>query len=65
VIAELPFTASNKVQKRELRRQHWAAAPTWWKPARLDRYRMLTDDDRASLRRQFAERGRLQLLDSV
>jgi fatty-acyl-CoA synthase len=66
ILAELPFTASNKVQKRDLRRQHWAGdAMTWWKPTRESGYRLLTDEDRASLRRQFAARGRLQLLDSV
>jgi fatty-acyl-CoA synthase len=66
ILEELPFTASNKVQKRDLRRQHWAGdAMTWWKPTRDRGYRLLTDEDRATLRRQFAERGRLQLLDSV
>jgi steroid-22-oyl-CoA synthetase len=66
ILEELPFTASNKVQKRDLRRQHWAGdAMTWWKPTRASGYRLLTDEDRATLRQQFAERGRLQLLDSV
>ena len=65
----LPLTASNKVMKRQLRRERWQCTdPVWWAAEALERgcrYRLLTDHDRADLQAQFAARGRLAVLDAV
>ena len=61
----MPLTASNKITKTTLRRERWECAdPVYWRPGRDDRaYRLMTDDDRAALRKAFAEHGRLGVLD--
>jgi len=55
----LPSTATQKVLKRVLRHEHWECDdPVWWRPGRELHYRRLTAEDVATLRAQFAERGR-------
>jgi fatty-acyl-CoA synthase len=57
---------TNKVQKRELQREGFAAvAPgdvVWWRPRGAARHRILTPDDLADLRDQFARAGNLERL---
>ncbi|GIU90495.1 MAG: hypothetical protein KatS3mg010_1594 [Acidimicrobiia bacterium] len=59
----LPSTATQKVLKRVLRREHWECDDeVWWRPGREVRYRRLEPADRAELRARFRERGREHLL---
>jgi fatty-acyl-CoA synthase len=59
----LPSTATQKVLKRVLRREHWETEDVvWWRPGREREYRPLTAEDAAELRAQFAARGRDHLL---
>ena len=60
----LPATASNKIRKRDLRRDAWTCAdPVWWREGRAGRYRLLTADDVEAIRARFEARGRLAVLD--
>nr|WP_260408665.1 AMP-binding protein [Planomonospora venezuelensis] len=60
---EMPLTATNKVDRRALRRDRWECAdPVWWSPARDLRYAPLTGEVRLALRAEFAEFGRGHLL---
>jgi fatty-acyl-CoA synthase len=66
IAAELPVTQTNKILKRELRRERWECAdPVWWRPAKDDAYRRLEPTDVAALRDEFARRERLAALDTV
>jgi len=69
VTERLPLTPSNKVLKRQLRRERWECAdPVWWAPvppARGGTYRRLTTQDAADLRAQFRARGRTEALEAV
>ena len=59
----LPSTATQKVLKRVLRREHWETDDeVWWRPGRERSFRRLTPSDAAELRAQFAARGRDHLL---
>jgi fatty-acyl-CoA synthase len=59
----LPSTATQKVVKRVLRREHWQCDDeVWWRPGRALEYRRLTSDDVKELRAQFAARNRDHLL---
>jgi fatty-acyl-CoA synthase len=59
----LPSTATQKVLKRVLRREHWECDDVvWWRPARETEYRPLSANDAASLRAEFAARNRAHLL---
>jgi fatty-acyl-CoA synthase len=49
VTGELPKLASMKIDKMGLRREAWRAPGTWWRPAKGERLRPLTDADRARL----------------
>jgi fatty-acyl-CoA synthase len=66
VTASVPVTGTGKVDKRPLRAERWETPDTvWWRP--LDErglvYRRLTDEDRAWIRREFAEHGRSSYLE--
>jgi fatty-acyl-CoA synthase len=59
----LPSTATQKVLKRVLRREHWETDDeVWWRAGREVEYRRLTPDDATDLRAQFAARNRDHLL---
>ena len=61
----LPLTATGKITKASLRAEGWQCSdPVYWSPGRGElRYRPLTDDDRRSLRAEFDQHDRSQLLD--
>ncbi|HEY2213563.1 MAG TPA: AMP-binding protein [Acidimicrobiales bacterium] len=59
--ASLPQTGTGKVTKVELRKEAWICdEPVWWWPLGTSKpeYRVLTDDDRATLAAGLAEHGR-------
>ncbi|WP_068921838.1 AMP-binding protein [Planobispora rosea] len=59
----MPLTATNKVDKRDLRRDRWECAdPVWWSPERDLRYIPMTGTARRALRERFASFGREHLL---
>ncbi len=61
VAAELPQTQTNKILKRELRRQRWECADPVWLRTR-DGYRPLGPGDAAEIRARFVARGRENVL---
>jgi fatty-acyl-CoA synthase len=63
IVAELPTTGNGKVDKRPLRAERWETADAvWWRPARGQPYRRLTDADADALRAEFESHGRTSLL---
>lgn len=65
IVAELPLTGTNKVDKQPLRRERWATTDVvWWRPERADAYRRMTDDDRAALTARFTANNRHNLLEA-
>jgi fatty-acyl-CoA synthase len=66
VAASFPLTHTNKIKKRDLRREHWETTdPIWWKPNRDAGYRPFSDSDAKELNAEFEQAGRAQLLDAV
>ena len=60
IVADMPLTATNKVQKAPLRAAGWDTDdPVFWRRDRDGRYRALSADDRRQLARLSAEHGRL------
>lgn len=63
VVDDMPLTANNKVNKQPLRAAGWITTdPVWWQPHRGDPYRLLTDDDRDALAKEFDSHDRGHLL---
>jgi fatty-acyl-CoA synthase len=65
VVASLPVTATNKIDKAPLRRATWIATGDdvlYWRPERRDPLRPLTDADRSEIRRRFESNGRADVL---
>lgn len=63
IIAEMPLTANNKVNKQPLRAVGWNTVDeVWWQDGRGEPYRRFTEDDARGLRAEFAAHGRSQLL---
>jgi fatty-acyl-CoA synthase len=64
VIASMPLTATNNVDKQPLRAQQWSAASNdvWWRPAKALAYEPLTATARDRLRAEFIDNERLALL---
>jgi fatty-acyl-CoA synthase len=61
IAAELPQTQTNKILKRELRRQRWECAdPVWLRTP--SGYRALVAGDVAAIRERFRARGRENVL---
>jgi fatty-acyl-CoA synthase len=61
----MPMTESQKPMKRQLRRERWdTEEAVFWRPAKGEPLRAMTDADRAALRAEFAARGRLAALDA-
>ena len=64
VTDSLPVTETQKVLKRQLRRQRWEAdEPVFWRPHRKEPLRAMTADDREELRARFEGRHRLDQLE--
>jgi fatty-acyl-CoA synthase len=62
LVPSMPLTANNKVHKPPLRADAWECDdPVWWRPERGAELVPMTHDDRAALRAQMAEHGRLDL----
>ncbi|MHB8329886.1 MAG: AMP-binding protein, partial [Acidimicrobiales bacterium] len=65
VLAQVPVTATGKVDKRPLRTERWETGdPVWWRPFewRTGGYRRLTAEDVGWLRTEFEAYGRSALL---
>ena len=63
IVEKMPLTGSNKLDKKPLRAQQWGSqGAVWWRPARGDRLRPMTDTDRATLAAEFDEHGLGHLL---
>ena len=63
VVASLPVTATNKVDKKPLRAEGWETPdPIWHRPDRSDAYVPFGPSDRTGLRDEFAANGRAALL---
>ncbi len=59
VCQRLPQTGNDKIDRRLVKEQAWLTDdPVWWRPGRETTYRLLSDDDRAALRAEFARHGR-------
>ena len=66
VAERFPLTHTNKIKKRDLRRERWETTdPIWWKPDRAGGYRRFTDGDAKEINAEFERAGRAQLLDAV
>lgn len=63
VASELPQTQTNKILKRELRKQFWECADPVWLRTKSG-YRALTSDDVREIRQRFRARGRENALDA-
>jgi fatty-acyl-CoA synthase len=60
---EFPMTQTNKIQKRQLRSELWAAPdPIWWKPDKGQPYVPFSAEDADRLRTNFEQNGRGGLL---
>ena len=65
VTEDMPVTESQKPMKRQLRRERWETTEAvFWRPAKGEPLRAMTDVDRAALRDEFEARGRLAALDA-
>jgi fatty-acyl-CoA synthase len=63
IVASLPVTATDKIDKRPLRDAGWGVDdPVWHRVGRSDEYVPMTEDDKQSLRKEFERQGRLNLL---
>jgi len=64
VMAHIPLTGTNKVDKKPLKAQRWDTTdPIWWRPERADAYRPFTADDAAALRAEFTANERDNILE--
>jgi fatty-acyl-CoA synthase len=63
IASEFPVTPTNKILKRELRRERWECAdPVFLRDG--DAYRPLSPDDAKAIRAEFAARSRESVLDT-
>ncbi|GAA2577228.1 AMP-binding protein [Actinomadura fulvescens] len=66
IVPSMPLTATGKVDKRPLRRQHWEAAdPVWHRPGRALAYERLGPARAGAFRAEFGSHGRLHLLTTL
>ena len=64
VVADMPVTATAKVQKRVLRAARWETDdPVWWRRQPGGELVPMTEADRAAVRAEFAAHGRSGALD--
>ena len=65
VMDAIPVTETQKPMKRLLRRERWAVADdVYWRPAKGEPLRPMSDGDRDELQRRFEERDRVGVLDA-
>jgi fatty-acyl-CoA synthase len=65
VMEAIPVTETQKPMKRQLRRERWdVPEPVFWRPAKGESLRPLSEGDRDDLLRRFEERGRVGALDA-
>jgi fatty-acyl-CoA synthase len=63
IIAELPVGATNKIDKRPLRAERWETTdPVFWRAPRTESYVRFTEADATSLRAEFEQNDRANLL---
>jgi fatty-acyl-CoA synthase len=63
LVAALPVTGTDKVDKHPLRRDGWRCAdPVWFRPPGAAAYRSFTADDAAAVEAELAAHGRTNLL---
>jgi fatty-acyl-CoA synthase len=63
ILASMPLTATNKVDKAPLRRAGWTTDdPVFWRPTAQLGYAPFSDADRTAYRQQYAEHDREDLL---
>jgi fatty-acyl-CoA synthase len=70
IVARMPLTGTGKLDKRPLRTTRWTTDdPVWWRPfsgrnqPAQKAYKRLTEDDVASIRKEFESFGRADLLE--
>jgi fatty-acyl-CoA synthase len=64
VMDKIPVTETQKPMKRQLRRERWdAPEPVFWRSAKGEALRPLSEGDRDDLLRRFEARGRVGALD--
>ncbi len=62
----LPVTETSKVLKRALRRERWETTDdVWWRPDKRAGYKLMTGRDLDTLRAEFRQRGRADVLEAV
>lgn len=63
VVASLPVTATNKVNKQPLRAERWCTTdPVWWRPVGAGPYRLMSAEDIEALHAEFELNGRSSFL---
>jgi len=63
VIDRMPLTGSNKIDKKPLRTTRWEATDrVWWRPAKDQPLRPITDEDLTAIRAEFEANGRRHVL---
>ena len=63
VAAELPLTATNKIEKRRLRAERWNTTdPVWMREGNSPAYRRMTTEDAAAIEKAVVDSGRGALL---
>jgi len=63
VVASLPVTGTQKIDKQPLRTDQWRGNdPIWWRTDSREPYRLLTSDDVDEIEAEFAEHGRTAML---
>ncbi|HVU71511.1 MAG TPA: AMP-binding protein [Mycobacteriales bacterium] len=63
IVASMPVTGTNKIDKNPLRRAAWETAdPVWWEREKGAGYARLTPEERTALRDRFTAAGRAAFL---
>lgn len=62
IVESMPLTGSNKVDKNPIRREQWTVGEVWWRRGRELEYTLMTDEDRGTLREDFAHHERADQL---
>lgn len=66
VVASLPVTGTQKIDKQPLRAEQWHVDdPIWWRADSREPYRPLTSDDIEALEAEFVTHGRTALLNTA